>query len=56
MSDQAYPWDQRIASASTAADQCMKLGGVILPTRATQPTGFRVDAPSEGEQEERGRV
>jgi hypothetical protein len=35
----AQPWDQKLANAAAVADQCAKLGGVVLQP-PKKPTGF----------------
>lgn len=37
------PYDYALANAAAAVDQCVKLGGVILPVRQT---GFRHPDPA----------
>lgn len=36
----ATPYDQRLANESNAAEQCMKLGAVLLKPPTSKPTGF----------------
>jgi hypothetical protein len=34
------PWDQRLSNDGAMADQCMKLGAVILKPASKPPVGF----------------
>ena len=44
MADPKLPWDQKLANDAAVAEQCVKLGGVVL-TPPKQKTGFQGTEP-----------